>query len=210
VAKAIETAKVKYAVVLSSFGADKADKTGPVVGLHYLESKLSKISGLNALFLRAGYFMENFLAQVAIIRDFGMMAGPVRSDLALPMIATRDIGAVAADALVRLDFHGPHAHELLGQRDLTYNEAARIAGTAIGKPALAYIELPAEQVIQAMTGMGMSKNFATLICEMADALNNGHMRPLETRSAKNTTPTSFEMFVQDSFLPAYKGQAASA
>ncbi|HEX4544949.1 MAG TPA: NAD(P)H-binding protein [Candidatus Acidoferrum sp.] len=210
VAKAIEMAKVKYAVVLSSFGADKPDKTGPVVGLHYLESKLSKISGLNALFLRAGYFMENTLAQIGIIRSFGMMAGPVRADLPLPMIATRDIGAVAADALVRLDFHGPHTRELLGQRDVTYNQVARIAGTAIGKPAMAYIELPAEQVIQAMTGMGMSKNFATVICEMSDALNNGYMRPLEPRSAKNMTPTSFETFVQEVFLPAYKGQAASA
>jgi uncharacterized protein YbjT (DUF2867 family) len=210
VAKAIETAKVKYAVVLSSFGADKPDKTGPVVGLHYLELRLSKISGLNALFLRAGYFMENTLAQIGIIRSFGMMAGPVRADLPLPMIATRDIGAVAADALVRLDFHGPQTRELLGQRDITYNQVARIAGTAIGKPAMAYIELPAEQVIQAMTGMGMSKNFATVICEMSDALNNGYMKPLEARSPKNTTPTSFETFVQEAFLPAYKGQAASA
>ncbi|HET9995616.1 MAG TPA: NAD(P)H-binding protein [Candidatus Acidoferrum sp.] len=210
VAKAIESAKVKYAVVLSSIGADKPDKTGPVVGLHYMEGKLSKISGLNALFLRAGYFMENTLAQVGIIRNFGMMAGPVRADLALPMIATRDIGAVAADALVRLDFHGPQTRELLGQRDVTYNDVAKIAGAAIGKPALMYVELPAEQVIQAMMGMGMSKNLATLICEMADALNNGYMKALEARSAKNITPTSFEAFVQELFLPAYKGQAASA
>jgi uncharacterized protein YbjT (DUF2867 family) len=210
VVKAIETAGVKHAVVLSSLGADKPEKTGPVLGLHHLEGKLSKISGLNALFLRAGYFMENTLAQIEIIRSFGMMAGPVRADLALPMIATRDIGAVAADALVRLDFHGPQTRELLGQRELTYNEVARIAGTAIGKPAIAYIELPAEQVIQAMTGMGTSKNFATLICEMSDALNNGYMKALEARSAKNTTATSFETFVQEVFLPAYKGQAARA
>ena len=210
VAKAIETAKVKYAVVLSSVGADKPDKTGPVLGLHSMESRLSKISGLNALFLRAGYFMENTLAQIGIIRSFGMMAGPVRADLALPMIATRDIGAAAAEALIQLDFHGPQTRELLGQRDVTYNEGARVVGTAIGKPAMAYIELPAEQVIQAMTGMGMSKNFAGLICEMADALNNGYMRALEMRTAKNTTPTSFETFVQEAFLPAYKGQAASA
>ena len=209
-AKAIETAKVKHAVVLSSIGAGKPDKTGPVVGLHEMEAKLSKIPGLNALFLRTGYFMENTLAQIAIIRSFGMMAGPVRADLPLPMIATRDIGEVAAEALVRLDFHGLHTRELLGQRDISYKEVARIAGTAIGKPAIAYIELPAEQVIQAMTAMGMSKNFATLICEMSDALNDGYMSPLETRNAKNTTPTSFEAFVRDTFLPAYKGQAASA
>jgi hypothetical protein len=154
--------------------------------------------------------MENTLAQIGIIRSFGMMAGPVRANLPLPMIATRDIGAGAAEALVRLDFQGPQTRELLGPRDVTYNEVARIVGTEIGRPAMAYIELPAEQVIQAMTSMGMSKNFATLICEMSDALNNGYMKALEARSAKNTTPTSFETFVQEVLLQAYRGQAASA
>lgn len=210
VAQAIESAKVKYAVVLSSFGADKPDKTGPVLGLHELESRLSKIPGLHALFLRAGYFMENMLAQVAIIRNYGMMAGPVRGDLALPMIATQDIGEAAAEALVRLDFRGAQTRELLGQRDVPYNEVARIVGKAIGRPALAYIKLPDEQVIQAMTGMGMSKNFAKAICELAEALNNGYMRALETRGVKNTTPTSFETFVDSMFLPAFRAQAASA
>ena len=210
VAEAIESAKVKYAVVLSSFGADKPEKTGPVLGLHHLESRLSKIPGLNALFLRAGYFMENMLAQVGIIRNFGMMAGPMRGDLPLPMIATQDIGEVSADALVRLDFNGVQTRELLGQRDITYNEVARTVGKAIGRPALAYIKLPDEQVIQAMTGMGMSKNVAAAICEMAESLNNGYMRALEARNAKNTTATSFETFVEKMFLPAFKGQAASA
>jgi uncharacterized protein YbjT (DUF2867 family) len=210
VAKALETAGVKYVVALSSVGADKAEKTGPVAGLHYMESRFAEISGLNAIYLRAGYFMENTLAQSWIIQQFGMMAGPVRGDLSLPMIATRDIGAVAADALLGLDFSGQHIRELLGQRDLTYSEVARIVGTAIGKPALAYIQLPPEQVIMALAQMGISKNVASLICEMSDALNSGYMKALEPRSPANTTPTSFETFLQEVFLPAYRGKGASA
>jgi uncharacterized protein YbjT (DUF2867 family) len=210
IAKALETAGVTHAVTLSSFGADKPDKTGPVVGLHNMETKLARIKGLNVVHLRAGYFMENTLAQVGVIQGFGMMAGPVRADLALPMIATKDIGVAAAEALVQLDFKGQQTRELLGQRDISYNEAARIIGVAIGKPTLAYIQLPDEQVIQAMTSMGMSRSLATLLCEMSAALNNGYMKALEARSAANTTPTSFETFVQEVFLPAFKGQAASA
>jgi hypothetical protein len=45
---------------------------------------------------------------------------------------------------------------------------------------------------------------------MTDAMNNGYMRALEPRSPKNTTPTSYEEFVQKVFVPAYKGQAAKA
>ncbi len=210
VAKAIETAGVRFAVTLSSVGADKAEKTGPVAGLHAMESRFAQIPGLNALHLRAGYFMENTLAQVGVIQQFGMMAGPVRADLPLPMIATRDISAAAVDALLRLDFSSQQTRELLGQRDLTYSEVARIVGAAIGKPALAYVQLPAEQVILAMGQMGISKNVASLLCEMSDALDSGYMKALEPRSSANTTPTSYETFVEQVFLPAYRGRAASA
>lgn len=210
VATAIEATGVKYVVTLSSFGADKPEKTGPVVGLHHMEERFADIEEINTLHLRAGYFMENMLPQSEVIHQFGMMAGPVRADLPLPMIATKDIGAVAADALLHFNFNGQSSRELLGQRELTYAEVARIVGTAIGRPALAYIQMPAEQVVMAMTQMGMSRNFAHLICEMAEALNTGYMRALEARSESNTTTTSFETFVQEMFLPAFKGQAASA
>jgi uncharacterized protein YbjT (DUF2867 family) len=210
IARALEKAGVAHAVTLSSVGADKPDKTGPVVGLHKMESRLAQVPGLNTLHLRAGYFMENTLAQIGIIRSSGMMAGPVRADVPLAMIATRDIGAAAAEALLRLDFQGRQTQELLGPRDVMCTEAAKVIGTAIGKPDLAYTQLPDEQLIQAMTGMGISRNMAQLLCEMSAAINSGYMKPLEPRSEKNTTPTSFETFVLEVFLPAYKGQAASA
>jgi len=44
---------------------------------------------------------------------------------------------------------------------------------------------------------------------MAAALNSGHMRPLEPRSPRTTTPTPFETFVAQSFIPAYQQQAAA-
>jgi len=210
IARALEDAKVTHVVALSSIGADKADKTGPVVGLHNFEKRLAQIPKLNTLCFRAGYFMENTLAQTGIIKNMGKMGGPVRPDLPLPLIASHDIGVAAAEALQKLDFTGHQTHELHGHRDLTYTEIARIIGSAIGRSDLTYVQLPADQVIQALTQMGMSRNMAELLTEMSDALNNGHMRALEPRSAKNTTATSFEEFVQKVFVPAYKGQAARA
>ncbi len=210
IAKALEKEGVKHAVTLSSVGADKADKTGPIAGLHEMESRLNLIKGLNVLHLRAGYFMENTLPQVGIIRSFGTMSGPVDAEVPLSMIATKDIGAAAAEALLKLDFKGKHTQELQGQRDLSYKEAAIIIGQAIGKPGLDYVRLPDDQVVQAMTSMGIAKNFAALILEMANAINRGHVKTLEPRSAKNKTPTSYETFVREAFLPAYKGQAAGA
>jgi uncharacterized protein YbjT (DUF2867 family) len=210
IAKALEAAKVTHVVTLSSIGADKAEKTGPVVGLHFMERRFSQISKLNALHLRAGYFMENTLPQAGIIKKVGKMAGPVRPDLPIAVIATHDIGVAAAEVLLKLDFTGHQTRELHGQRDLTYLDMAKIAGAAIGKADLSYIQLPSDQVIKAMTEMGMSNNLATLLCEMAEAMNNGYMRALEPRSPQNATPTSYEDFVRKVFVTAYKGQAARA
>jgi uncharacterized protein YbjT (DUF2867 family) len=210
IASALAAAKVQYSVTLSSVGADKPSKTGPVVGLHNLEQQLNKIEGVNVLHLRPGYFMENTLVQVGVIQAMGIAAGPLRSDLKLPMIATRDIGAVAADELLKLGFQQKQTRELLGQRDLTMTEVAAIIGKAIGKPGLAYKQLPDEQFRTAVTQAGISLNVANLILEMAAALNSGHMRPLEPRSARNTTPTSFEAFVAEQFVPAYQGKARAA
>jgi uncharacterized protein YbjT (DUF2867 family) len=210
IAAAIEKAGVKHAVCLSSFGADKPDKTGPVAGLYYLEQRLNKIPSLNALYLRAGYFMENTLAQIGIIKQMGVAAGPLRPDLKLPMIATRDIGAAAAEDLLKLDFHGHQTRELLGQRDLTMTEAAAIIGDQLAKPDLPYVQAPNDQIRGAMIGMGMSSSFVDLILEMAAGLNSGHMAALEARSARNTTPTSYETFVKEEFVPLYYGKSAAA
>ena len=205
IAAAIRGAGVRHAVSLSSFGADKPAGTGPVVGLHQLERQLNAIDGLNVLHLRAGYFMENTLGQVGAIKAMGAAAGPLRADLKLPMIATRDIGEVAADALLGLDFHGRQTRELLGQRDITMSEAAAVIGKAIGRPGLNYKRVPDEQFRSALTQLGISTNVANLVLEMTAALNSGHMAALEKRSARNTTPTSYETFVAQEFVARFVG-----
>jgi len=207
---AITRAGVGFAVVLSSVGADKPDKTGPVVGLHNLEQKLSSIAGLNALYLRAGYFMENTLAQIGIIQSFGLLGGPLRADLPVGMIAAHDIGDWAGEELLRLSFAGKQARELLGQRDLTYREVASVIGKAIGKSNLSYSQFPPALIKPALLQSGMYTSMADLILEMSEALNSGYMAPLEPRSAQNTTPTAFETFVAEVFLPRFKGKAAAS
>lgn len=209
-ATAVRQSGVKHAVVLSSVGADKQDKTGPVVGLHELEEELNEIKGLNVLHLRAGYFMENTLAQVGIIGAMGKAAGPLRPDLKLPLIATRDIAAVAVEALLKLDFKGSQTRELLGHQDLTMKEATAIIGKAIAKPDLEYIQAPDAMLRPALLQMGFSGSMADLLLEMSGSLNSGHMKALESRSAKNTTPTSFETFVAEEFVPAFQGKSRAA
>jgi uncharacterized protein YbjT (DUF2867 family) len=208
IAAAAKKTGLKNIVSLSSIGADKSSGTGPVVGLHHLEQKLNQLSA-NVLHLRAGYFMENTLPQVGVIRAMNSVVGPLRPDLKVALIATQDIGSAAADALTDLKFKGKQIQELHGQRDLDYKEVAAIIGASIGKPKLGYIHARDDQVRGAMVQSGMSDNLAGLILEMAAAMNSGHMRALEPRTPKNTTPTPFETFVAQTFVPAFQHQAAA-
>ena len=50
--------------------------------------------------------MENLLPQIGMIQSHGIHGGPGPPDVPLPMIATRDIGEVAAESLAKLDFVG--------------------------------------------------------------------------------------------------------
>ena len=210
IAKAVKESGLRYAVHLSSYGAHVPEGTGPVAGLHSSEQKLNAISGLNVLHLRAAYFMENNLEAIGMIHAMGVFGHALLPDLKLPMIATRDVGDYAAQRLLDLDFPDKQTRELLGERDLSMAEATAIIARGIGKPDLRYEQFPYEQVQQLLEQMGMPPKKAAVYIEMLKAINAGVLAAQEPRSRENSTPTTFEEFVQDVFAPAYRGKAVTA
>jgi uncharacterized protein YbjT (DUF2867 family) len=210
IAKAAKESGLRYAVHLSSFGGHVPEGTGPVTGLHSSEQKLNAIDGLNVLHLRPGYFMENSLAVIGTIHGMGIFGYALLPDLKLPWIATRDVGDYAGPRLLELDFSGKQTRELLGQRDLSMEEATAVVARGIGKPDLRYQQFSYEQVQQALTQAGFSPKKAATYIEMFRAINAKVLAAQEPRSPENSTPTSFEKFVQDVFASAYHGAAATA
>jgi uncharacterized protein YbjT (DUF2867 family) len=210
IAKAVKESGLRFAVHLSSYGAHVPEGTGPVAGLHCSEQKLNSISGLNLLHLRAAYFMENNLAASSMIQGMGIFGHALLPDLKLPMIATRDVGDYAAQRLLHLDFSGKQTRELLGERDLSMTEATAVIARRIGKPDLRYEQLPYDHVQQALTKMGIPPKTAALYIEMYKAINEGVLAAQGPRSPENTTPTSFEQFVEDVFAVAYHGKGHAA
>ena len=202
-ATAIKKAGVSYVVNLSSIGAHLAEKVGPIKGLHDVEQRLNKLEGTHVLHLRPTFFMENLLMNIQMIKTMGIHGTPLKADVALPMIATRDIAAEAAERLLRLDFKGKVVKELLGPKEFTMAEITAILGKAIGKEPLPYVQFPYDDAEKAMVGMGLSPDVARGYIEMYRAFNDGILKPTERRSAKNTTPTSFEAFARE-FAAIYK------
>lgn len=202
-AEAVTNAQVRFVVNLSSIGAQHGQGTGPIVGLHNQEQKLNRVDGLNVLHLRAAYFMENLFMSMAPLRATGTLPGGMRGDAPMPWIATKDIGAYAANRLAARDFSGSSIQELHGQRDISMNEAASIVGKAIGKADVTYVQMPSPALESALLQMGLPKKTAKLIIEMWEGANAGLIAPQEARSARNTTPTTLESFVAEAFAPAY-------
>jgi uncharacterized protein YbjT (DUF2867 family) len=207
---AVKASGLQYAVNLSSIAAQAPAGTGPILGLHASEIKLNELDKLNVLHLRPAYFMENHMAGLSMIQMMGIYGGALKSDLQIPMIATRDIGAHAANRLLKLDFNGKQTQELLGERDLSMNEVAAVMARTLNKSALRYVQFPYDQVEQVFVQMGTPAKTAAIFTEMFQAFNNGNCTGLEPRSAGNTTPTAIETFIKDVFAPAYQGKAATA
>jgi uncharacterized protein YbjT (DUF2867 family) len=210
IATAVKNSHLRYAVHLSSYGAHVPKGTGPVTGLYSSEQKLNAVSDLNVLHLRAAYFMENNLTAIDMIHGMGLFGHALLPNLKVPMIATRDVGDYAAQRLLHLDFAGKQTRELLGERDLSMAEATAVIARSIGKPDLRYEQFSYDQVQQALAQMGFSPKKAAVYIEMFQAINAGLLAAQEPRSPQNSTPTSFEKFVQDVFAPAYHGQATTA
>jgi uncharacterized protein YbjT (DUF2867 family) len=194
IVNAIGESGVRYVVALSSLGADLREGTGPIVGLHAQEERLKQLEGTNLLLLRPVSFYENFYDTLELIKHQGIIGDSVPPNLAVPMVATRDIADVAAKALRARDWKGVVVRELLGPRDLTYAEATCIIGEHVGKPDLKYVQLPYADMAMTLVQAGLSENFAHLYVEMTRAFNEGKVKPRQGRNPENTTPTRFEDF----------------
>jgi len=195
IAEALAFCSIKFVVSLSSQGAHLESKSGVVLGLNKMETLFNKINGLNTLHLRPTYFMENSMGMIGLIKQAGIMGSPVKANLMFPAIATPDIANYAIKRLLALDFTGHNIQNLLGPRDVTYQEIAKTYGTAIGLPDLKYIEFSnADFKKNMMDQMGVSESIADNYVEFIAAMNDGRAMELATRDAESTTPTTIEQF----------------
>ncbi len=208
IVQALGRSGVRRVVFLSCLGAEREEGTGLIAGLHAQEERLKQLAGIDLMLLRPVSFFENFHDALPVIRELGVHADAVAAQLAVPMIATRDIADAASRALASQDWHGVQVRELLGPRDLSHDEAARILGQHIGLPQLAYVQLPGAEMAQALVQGGLSESFALLYVEMVQAFNDGRVQPREGRHADNTTPTRFEDFVGE-LAAAYRDLPAN-
>lgn len=202
IAQAVQAAGLRQAVSLSSARVDQPVGNGPLFVEQ--EARLNAITGLAVAHLRPAFFMDNLLSNVGMIQHLGSVASTMRPDVALPMIATRDIAAKAAELLGHGPLTGQSVHYLLGPRNYTMQEVTAAFGLAIGRPDLPYTQLGYDQARQGMLRAGMSASMADLMEEMIRTQNEGRVVEHVVRTPANTTPTTIEEFAQTVFAPAFQ------
>jgi uncharacterized protein YbjT (DUF2867 family) len=177
------------------------------VGLHRLEQALRSLPGLNALLVRAGFFMENFLLNVGLIKSRGINGSAAPADAPMELIATADIGRYVAERLAVRDFSGPRVVNIVAPRPYTMREATAILGAAVDRPDLPYVQFSYADLEQGLVSMGLKPQMAALYVEMYRGASQGRLAP-EPGTETVRLPTSLETFGHV-FAAAYRSSSGS-
>jgi NAD(P)H dehydrogenase (quinone) len=134
---ALDTARPGKVVALSTIGA-QVTRTSLLTQLGMMEQALGDLP-IPITFLRAAWFMENAAWDVEPAAKDGIISSFLQPlDRAVPMVATADIGRVAAD-LLQQDWTGRRVVELEGPRRVTPNDIAATFTVLLGRTVRAHV-----------------------------------------------------------------------
>jgi uncharacterized protein YbjT (DUF2867 family) len=168
---ALESARPEKVVCLSTIGAQAA-QTNLLQQLQIMEQELGSLP-MPVAFLRAGWFIENSAWDVEPARTTGVIPSFLQPlDKPVPMVATSDIGRVAAD-LLREEWQGRRVVELEGPWRVSPNDVATAFTHLLGRP-VRMEPVPRDTWETLFLSQGM-KN-PTPRMQMLDGFNEGWIR----------------------------------
>lgn len=146
-------------------------------------------SGLPYVFLRNGWYTENYTANAAVALEHGAVIGS--SGDGLVASATRRDYADAAVAVLTGEGHENQAYELSGDVAWSHSEYAAALAAHAGKPVV-YRDVPAEQHQAILVGAGLPEGFAAILVDVDAAIGRGelarHQGVLSKLIGRPTTP----------------------
>jgi uncharacterized protein YbjT (DUF2867 family) len=153
----LEAAKAAGAEFIVKVSGGKAmataDSETPVGRGHHMVEQAMMKSGLGWVILRPGLFMQNTLAQAALIKNDSKMALPFAADLPLGFIDTRDAGAVGAHVLRDVKKYAGRDIEYSGKQS-SYAAFAKDFSDVLGK-TITYIGVTFEHAEAALKARGL-------------------------------------------------------
>jgi uncharacterized protein YbjT (DUF2867 family) len=192
---------VKHVVGVSSLGrhTPQAKGAGNITASLMMDDLIAS-TGVNYRALACAAFMDNFLRQVASIKNQGVFSSPTRGDLKMATCATRDIAATAARLLIDRSWSGTGEVQVLGPEDLSFNEMARVISEVLDKP-VRFQETSMEALKSALLSFGRSEAMAQAVVDMTVAVNKGIYSNAH-RTGESGTATSFRQWCQEVLKPS--------
>ena len=165
---ALQAASPGRVVCLSTVGA-QATQTNLLTQRTLLERELRELK-VPVAFLRPAWFMENFAWDVDSARDNGVIASFLQpADKPVPMIATADVGYVAAE-LLRQNWQGCRVVELEAAHRITPHEVADTFARILGRE-VRVAPVPRETWVELFKSQGMRNPLPRV--QMLDGFNQG-------------------------------------
>ena len=165
---ALETARPARVVYLSTIGA-QASQSNLLTQHTIIEATLSELP-MPITFLRPAWFMENSSWDVVPAREQGVIQSFLQPlDKAVPMVATADIGKVAA-ALLQETWSGHRVVELEGPQRVTPNDIAATFTKLLGSSVRMQV-VPRESWEALFKSQGMKNPIPRI--RMLDGFNEG-------------------------------------
>jgi uncharacterized protein YbjT (DUF2867 family) len=196
-AAAFKATGVPYVVNLSSIGAHLPAGCGPVTGLYSVEQELNALPATNVLHLRPGYFYNNLLSSIPMIRNAHILGSNFgKDDQAIILSAPADIADYAAAVMQQPKFTG-HSVKYLASDEQPVSSISKIIGTAIGNASLPWIRFTDQQMYDGLVAAGLPKEIAENYVEMGSAIDSGEFfKDFQQHRPKEFGQTKLEDFAE--------------
>jgi uncharacterized protein YbjT (DUF2867 family) len=192
---AAKRAGIQHVVKVSAVGASK---DAPVsMGRWHAETEEElKQSGLKWTILQPHFFMQNLAAMAGSIKSQGAIYVPLK-DGKVAMVDTRDIAKVAVEVLTSPGHEG-QTYVITGGEAISFHDAARQIGEAIGKP-VKYVDIPQEDARKGMLGMGMPEWLVNDMVTLYGAFAAGYGAATTdvVQKVGKAQPRTFAQFAKD-------------
>ncbi|KPH11038.1 NAD(P)H-binding protein [Chryseobacterium sp. ERMR1:04] len=170
--EAFERSGVKKIVHLSSIGAHLPSGNG-ILAFHYnVEKILNELpQDVSIKFMRPVGFYYNMYSFIPTIKSQGAIIQNYGGDEKEAWVSPLDIANAIAEEIEK-PFKGREVRYIASE-EISPNDIAKTLGEAIGNPALKWLTVPDEDVLNGMISAGMNPKTAKGFVEMNIARGNG-------------------------------------